>query len=183
MTSTGTGWWGPGRGAPAGRGSRSRSVIVVRFLGMGGRRGSEERDAAGRSGRRLREVVDRDAADRGGRVVLGDPGRDLRGRALAAASAAEAAARDEVVDVPGRHPGLELREGRARIAPGEAADGHHRLAAGELVGRGALRAGGRGRPAVGAFVGLQELYHFGARRAALAHAAAGTSLAGRPLAG
>lgn len=54
---------------------------------------------------------------------------------------------------------LELRRRRRRIAAVEAAEGHHRLTAGELAAGLVLRAGRGGHPRVAARVGLEQCPH------------------------
>src|SRR6185437_10168949 len=104
----------------------------------------------------LGEVVDRDAADGLRLEVGGHPGGDRR-RAVAAAEAV-AALPDEVVDLALGDHRLELGQRGGRVGAVEAADRHHRVAAGgELDRRGRLRADGRRGPLVPRRVLLKQL--------------------------
>src|SRR5713226_8728955 len=100
----------------------------------------------------LRQVVDRYAAPAGRGEVAFHPTGDLasgRGAGRVARSArTRATARDEVVDLAVAHQGLELSEGRRRVGPVEAPDGHHGLSRRQLVGRGLLSPDGRDHPGV-----------------------------------
>ncbi len=91
---------------------------------------------------------------------------DLAG-GVAAAVGPEPTTTEEVVDVPGRHVGLELREGRRRVAAVEATDRHDRLLRGQLVARGVVGADGRCDPAIRRRIVLQERDELSARRTAL----------------
>ena len=64
---------------------------------------------------------------------------------------------DVVVDLALGHVLLELGQRGRRVRAVEPADGHDRIAAGQLVPRGVVRVHRRGHPGVAAGVGLQEL--------------------------
>src|SRR5665213_1997709 len=105
--------------------------------------------------RGLRQVVQRDAADRHRGVVTAHPGRDF-GRRVAAAVRRANTARNEVVNLAGGYELLELCQRGGRITAVEPADCHHRIASGELVSRCVVRSDGGSNPRIRTRVGLQR---------------------------